>query len=99
MPSPRMTLGTQGVACAAWLGRCDISAIIVGEGVETVMSASELGGEALPTWGCCREPDGGPHKLVDMPPEPWGLNAGSDVRRWKSRQVRHPAHGPPNIYL
>ena len=44
----RKTLGKQGVA---WLGRRDVDAIIVGEGIESALSASEYGDETWPSWG------------------------------------------------
>ena len=47
MPA-RKTLGGQG---QAWLGRRDACTIIIGEGLETVLSASELGDEDWPSWG------------------------------------------------
>jgi len=41
VPDPRKTLGSMGTA---WFGRRDVAAIVVGEGVETTLAASELGG-------------------------------------------------------
>jgi hypothetical protein len=48
VPAARKTLGHQGIA---WLGRKDVKGIIIGEGVETVLGASQLGDENLPSWG------------------------------------------------
>ncbi|MBL8668429.1 MAG: toprim domain-containing protein [Rhodospirillales bacterium] len=67
----RMMLGNAGIA---WFGRRDADGIIVGEGVETVLSASELGGASLPLWGCSDVPDDKkPRPGANVPPEPYGL--------------------------
>jgi hypothetical protein len=70
VPEARKTLGDLGVA---WFGRRDSEAIVVGEGVETVLAASELGCDRLPAWGGCREPDGGDHLLSGGRPEPYSI--------------------------
>jgi hypothetical protein len=46
LPARKM-LGRQGVA---WFGQRDAIAIVVGEGVESVLSASEYGDESWPSW-------------------------------------------------
>lgn len=73
VPSPRKMLGTNGIISAAWLARRDVEAVVIGEGVESALSASELGGQALPPWGCCNVPDSDDHQLQERPPEPWGF--------------------------
>jgi hypothetical protein len=70
VPDARKTLGPLGVA---WFGPRDVETIVVAEGVETALAASELGRHSLSAWGCCREPDGGPHEEHADPPVPYGL--------------------------
>lgn len=54
-----------GIAGRAWMGPVDAREIIVGEGVETVLAASELGGRGPYDWD---DPIPEPVRIADRPP-------------------------------